>query len=93
MAFVSFDGDVDVPAIQVLTQWPGKNGNKVPSRITWPQDPPRTSWGFEAEEGFVTYSWTKIILNPSVDLYEFQDEAFGALTRSLIMQLPPGKQA
>ncbi|PYH90650.1 hypothetical protein BO71DRAFT_433672 [Aspergillus ellipticus CBS 707.79] len=65
-----------------VQNWPGKFALKTPSR-----------WGFQTAPGPSSYSWTKLLLDPSPEAARFQDSDLESLTGEHIMRLPPNKKA
>lgn len=89
---VAFSGP-DNKVIPIRIGPPGYAGLKFPSRTSYTgnQTPPLV--GFEVRPGMQAYTWTKLLLDPSMDHNEFNDKTLEALTASGILKLPDGLDA
>jgi len=86
--------------VEVIKNWPGGGeGNlKTPSRLAYPDEtrtgPKNTKWGFDVPPNKTSYSWTKLLLDPSAKSTTHDDPA---LMEKVFgqgwMKLPPGKTA
>lgn len=86
--------------VEVIKNWPGDNqGNyKTPSCIAYPDETragfKNTKWGFDVPLDKTSYSWTKLLLDPSAKSTTHDDPA---LMEKLFgqgwMKLPPNKTA
>lgn len=89
--------------IKPWTDWScGNNENnerfsKTPSRIAYASENPDLNhsmvWGYEVEPGMVSCSWTKMLLDQSAPLTEYDDPNLMKATANGLMRLPRGKTA
>ncbi|KAL3461817.1 hypothetical protein BJX64DRAFT_260157 [Aspergillus heterothallicus] len=91
----------DIKDIVVISSWPGPARDidtafKTPSRIAYAAENPRVNkdrWGYQVEPGMVANSWTKLLLDQSSPLTEYDDSALESASETGIMRLPEGKTA
>jgi len=84
--------------IDTFTDWPGNSAQqwKTPTRIAYSQDNPSINsnkWGFEVKPQFVSYSWTKLLLDKNAAVGEFDDPAVSNLIDPGLQQLPSFRDA
>jgi hypothetical protein len=91
---VPSDG-TDLSDVKVIWEWDNlgisnEHNLKAPSRISYGSP---ISWGYSVKPGAVSYSWTKLLLDKSAKLTEYDDPALRKILDSGLLQLPPGKTA
>ncbi|KAK7535588.1 hypothetical protein IWX49DRAFT_602368 [Phyllosticta citricarpa] len=84
--------------IEVITQWPGTSDttSKVPSRIAYASENRNLSadtWGFAVTASMESYSWTKLLLDRSATLTDFDDPGLRNLMGTGMLRLPAEKSA
>ena len=83
--------------IEVITEWPSHlhvNNSyrvKVPSRIHYGGQRSGNLWGYNIPPGSVAYSWTKLLLDQTVALDEFDDPSLRDFVGNGLLGLPAGK--
>lgn len=68
-----------------VSQW------KVPTRISYKRENPKLSkdkWGFEVDPRFISYSWTKLLLDQNALVGEYDDPALADIADHGMMKLP-----
>ncbi|KAL4783416.1 actin-like ATPase domain-containing protein [Aspergillus varians] len=99
-SYVSSKGR-DLNDVILISTWPGPSRDtetvlKAPSRIAYAANNPRVAknrWGYQVEPGMVAYSWTKLHLDQSISLTEYDDSALESASQTGILKLPEGKTA
>ena len=86
--------------IEFLLEWVnGNSGMRVPSRISYLDHDacaPRTEqflWGSQAQPGMNASSWTKLLLDDSIQKDDFFDEVLERVTQSRMLMLSGGRNA
>ncbi|ATY64025.1 Hsp70 family [Cordyceps militaris] len=83
------------------TKYPGafshsaEHSVKAPTRIAFPEENPELRsnvWGYQVEPGMKSCSLTKLLLDQSALLSDFDCDVYDASTNDM-MRLPPGKSA
>lgn len=88
--------DID---INIITAWPGELGRvnwKTPTRISYKRENPKLSkdrWGFEVDHRFISYSWTKLLLDKNALFGEYDDPALANIAGNGVMKLPDFRKA
>ncbi len=100
VSYVTSD-KTSIDDIDVIRTWPGDGrpveGNwKTPTVIAYGAEnrsASRNHWGYEVRRGMVSCSWTKLLLDTSVETTEFDDPSLRDATGSSLFHLPLGKDA
>lgn len=92
--------DIDINIITAwLTAWPGEPSCvnwKTPMRISYKRENPKLSkdkWGFEVDHRFISYSWTKLLLDKNALFGEYDDPALENIAGNGVMKLPDFRKA
>ncbi|EOD52620.1 putative hsp70 family protein [Neofusicoccum parvum UCRNP2] len=91
-------GESGIEDIQVVNQWPGNSESvfKVPSKIAYAAENEKLQddrWGFTVTPMHRSYVWTKLLLDSTTRLTEFDDPSLKTFLGSGMMGLPVGKSA
>ncbi|KAK0647227.1 Chaperone protein DnaK [Lasiodiplodia hormozganensis] len=84
--------------IEVINQWPGTSEtvSKVPTKIAYASQNDNINvdkWGFAVTATMVSYMWTKLLLDGSTPLTEFDDPALKDISGEGMLKLPPNRSA
>jgi hypothetical protein len=84
--------------ISIIVSWDGGGGtsSKTPTRIAYASENPRlqqNKWGFEVDPKLISYSWTKLLLDKSATVGEYDDPSLSQTVGTGILQLPPFRDA
>jgi hypothetical protein len=88
--------DID---IKIITAWPGdlrRVNWKTPTCISYKRENPKLStnkWGFEVDHRFISYSWTKLLLDKNALAGEYDDPALEDVAGHGVMKLPDFRKA
>jgi hypothetical protein len=89
----------------LITSWPGEDASrfKTPTRIAYasenenfgaPSDKvANNKWGFQVDSRHKSYSWTKLLLDNTARLTEFDNSALANVVPPGVMQLPDARDA
>ncbi|KIN04334.1 hypothetical protein OIDMADRAFT_159767 [Oidiodendron maius Zn] len=89
----------DIKEVNIITAWPGELTIphwKVPTRISYKRENPKLSknkWGFEVDPKFISYSWTKLLLDKNALVGEYDDPALADMVGQGMMKLPDFRKA
>lgn len=88
----------DIDDIHIISSWPGEQHSmwKTPTRIAYARENPQiqsNKWGFEVQPKFVSYSWTKLLLDKNAARGEHDDPALSRMAGSGMLRLPPFRNA
>ena len=88
----------DIRDINIISKWPGEQHTawKTPTRIAYVQENPqipKNRWGFEVDPKFISYSWTKLLLDKNATVGEHDDPALSKVAGSGMLKLPAFRQA
>ncbi|KAL7802898.1 actin-like ATPase domain-containing protein [Trichoderma afarasin] len=84
------------------TKYPGSSSHgaehcvKAPTRVAFMDENPEldnNAWGYQVEPGMKTYAWTKLLLDKSSLMSEYDDPDLYLSGGMDIMQLPKGRSA
>lgn len=84
------------------TKYPGSSSHgaehcvKAPTRVAFMDENPElddNAWGYQVEPGMKTYAWTKLLLDKSSLMSEYDDPDLYLPGGMDIMQLPKGRSA
>ncbi|RFU79499.1 hsp70 family [Trichoderma arundinaceum] len=84
------------------TKYPGSSSHsaehcvKAPTRVAFMDENPEldeNAWGYQVEPGMKTYAWTKLLLDKSALMSEYDDPDLYLSNGTEIMQLPKGRSA
>ncbi|KAK4079792.1 hypothetical protein Trihar35433_897 [Trichoderma harzianum] len=84
------------------TKYPGSSSHsaehsvKAPTRVAFMDENPEldnNAWGYQVEPGMKTYAWTKLLLDKSSLISEYDDPDLYLSSGMDIMQLPKGRSA
>ncbi|KAH0528137.1 hypothetical protein TsFJ059_003035 [Trichoderma semiorbis] len=84
------------------TKYPGSSSHsaehsvKAPTRVAFMDENPEldnNAWGYQVEPGMKTYAWTKLLLDKSSLVSEYDDPGLYLSSGMDIMQLPKGRSA
>ena len=77
-----------------IANWPqNRSGLKAPSQVTYAGSHGQSLWGFEIHPGMQTFSWTKLLLDPTLDRDDFQVETLEVASALGILKLPEDRNA
>jgi hypothetical protein len=83
--------------ISVIVSWDGGGTSwKTPTRIAYAIENPRlqrNKWGFQVDSRLISYSWTKLLLDKSASVGEYDDPSLSKIAGTGILQLPPFRDA
>lgn len=81
--------------INIITSWPGEQGtsSKTPTRIAYGRENSAIKgtsnrWGFQVQPKFISYSWTKLLLDKNAIVGEHDDPALSKMAGDGILQIP-----
>ncbi|KAL3421237.1 hsp70 protein [Phlyctema vagabunda] len=89
----------DIDDINIISSWPGELAGsfwKVPTRIAYKRENSKISknkWGFEVHPKFISYSWTKLLLDKNALVGDYDDPALADMAGKGMMKLPDFRNA
>ncbi|KAF7946500.1 hypothetical protein EAE96_009497 [Botrytis aclada] len=97
ISYVTTD-KADVEDITIMSPWPGDPhvSWKTPTRIAYSQENSKLNnnkWGFEVSSKFISYSWTKLLLDKNAAARKHDDPSLAGMTGAGMLKLPPFRDA
>lgn len=82
-----------IEIVQIANWPPNCSGWKAPSQVTYAGSHGQSLWGFEIRPGMQTFSWTKLLLDPTLDRDDFKVETLEVASALGILKLPEDRNA